>query len=54
MMAPGGAMCEMKVGGEWGEEGIKSYVKKRKIGAFTQQTAPFPRLKIVALQVLVV
>lgn len=38
MMAPGGAMCEMKVGGEWGEEEIKSYVKKRKIGAFTLQT----------------
>lgn len=39
MMAPGGAMCEMKVGGEWGEEELKSDVKEKKIGAFTQQTA---------------
>lgn len=38
MMAPEGTMCELKVGGEWGEEEIKKEAKERKRGAFTQQT----------------
>lgn len=38
MMAPGGTMCEMKLG----EGEIKKEAKKRKRGAFTQQTIPPP------------
>lgn len=34
MMAPGGTMCEMKVG----EDEIKKEAKKRRRGALTQQT----------------
>lgn len=30
MMAPGGTMCEMKAGGEWGEVEIKKEAKERK------------------------
>lgn len=38
MMVPGGTMCELQMGGQWGEEDMKKEGMARNRGLFTQQT----------------